>query len=296
MPNTCHSSSRLTVRTNQPNHKINTEPVTIPARVNTVMTNPCTLPRSGNPLFELPKQHIADQPIESTPVIINAESYNLPVHFINHSDRDVVVPKHTCVGAMEKVQESNQNNLSTNATPKPVSQHALSECLAHNDLLPSQRQSIHTPFKKTKVSSDPVLLISPVSHLYNIALKLLMLNPSSKDSTSSNLLNRKDESFVSPEHKLTWKELLTYSTTVHLKFRLQSARPKRTGQLYFLDCTLPPVLAKRLHISNHLALGFYDLLSPKNTSLIQTVTHACCHLAMNASEHPRPFKNPNIIP
>ena len=45
---------------------------------------------------------------------------------------------------MEKVQESNRDNLFTNANPESVSQHALSECLAHSDLLPSQRQSIHT--------------------------------------------------------------------------------------------------------------------------------------------------------
>ena len=172
LPNTYHSSSRLTFYTNQPNHKINTEPVTIPVRVNTMMTNPCTLPRFGNSLLELPKQHIADQPVESTPAIINAENYNSPVHFINHSDRDVVVPKHTYFGAMEKVQESGRDNLSTSATPEPVSQHALSECLAHRVLLPSQRQSMHTPFKKTQVSSDPVLRISPVPHLYNITLTL----------------------------------------------------------------------------------------------------------------------------
>ena len=97
-----------------------------------MMTNPCTFPRSRNSLFELPKQHFADQPVESAPVIIHAENYNLPVHFINHSDRDVVVPKHTYVGAMEKVQESGGDNLSTIATLEPVSQHALSECLAHS--------------------------------------------------------------------------------------------------------------------------------------------------------------------
>ena len=122
-----------------------------------MMTNPCTLPHSGNSLFELPKQHFADQPVESTPVIINTANDNLPVHFINHSDHDVVVPKHTGVEAMEKVQESGRDNFSTNA----------------------------------QVSSDPVLLISPVPQLYNITLTLVMLKPSSKDSTSSNLLNRK---------------------------------------------------------------------------------------------------------
>ena len=80
-----------------------------------MMTNPCTLPCSGNSLFELSKQHFADQPVESTTVIINAENDNLPGH-LNHSDRDVVVSNHTYVGTMEKVQESHQDNLSTNAT------------------------------------------------------------------------------------------------------------------------------------------------------------------------------------
>ena len=81
-------------------------------------------------------------------MIINAANDNLPVHFINHNDCDVVVPKHTYVGAIEKVQESDRGNLSTNATPEPVSQHALSEYLAHSDLLPRQRQSMHTHLKE----------------------------------------------------------------------------------------------------------------------------------------------------
>ena len=112
----------------------------------------------------------------------------------------------------------------------------------------------------------------------------------------NSLFKKQDKSFVSPERNLTWKELLTYGNAVRLKIRLQAARPEKTGQLYFLDWTLPPVLAKRQHISNHLVLGVYELLSPKTTSLIQTVTHACCHLAMNASECPRPLKNPNTFP
>ena len=136
-PNTYLSSSHLTVHTNQPNRKINTKPIIIPARVNTMMTNPCILPRSRNSLFKLPKQHFADQPVEFKSVIINAENYNLPVHFINHSDRDIVVPKHTYVRAMEKVQESGRDNLSTIATPEAVSQHTLSECLAHSAYCPA---------------------------------------------------------------------------------------------------------------------------------------------------------------
>ena len=39
-------------------------------------------------------------------------------------------------------------------------------------------------FKKTQVSSDPVWLISPVPHLYNITLTLIMLNPSCNEHTA----------------------------------------------------------------------------------------------------------------
>ena len=49
---------------------------------------------------------------------------------------------------MEKVQESNQNTLPTNTSLEPVSKRALSKCLAHSDLLPSQRQSMHTLLKE----------------------------------------------------------------------------------------------------------------------------------------------------
>ena len=337
-----------------------------------MMTNPCTLPRSGNSLFELSKQHFADQPVESTPVIINAENYNLPVHFINHSDRDVVVPKHTYVRAMEKVQESDRDNLSTNATPEPVSQQALSECLAHKGLLPSQRQSMHTSLQENSgvfrssisdLSSTPLVQhyidtgnAKPIKQRLNFlkltkwkvdfetntvetGLTLYLANTHYMQSSNSTiiipksgvyrpcqlLLNKKacwmialmltiviiltavashthchfnppfkklNKPLVSSGCNLTWKELLTYGTTLRLNIRLQAARPQKTGQLYFLDWTLQPVLAKRLHISNNPALGVYDPLSPKNTSLIQTVTHAHCHLTINASEHPRPLKTP----
>ena len=112
------------------------------------MIIPCTLPRSGNYLFEPSARNFADHPVHCTPLIINAANDNLPVHLINHSDRDVIVSKHTYVGAMEKVQELYRDRLSTNVTPEPVSQNALSRCLAHSDLLPSQRQSMDTLLKE----------------------------------------------------------------------------------------------------------------------------------------------------
>ena len=63
---------------------------------------------------------------------------------------------------------------------------------------------------------------------------------------------KQNKPLASSGRNLTWKELLTYGTTVRLKIRLQAARPENAGQLYFLDWTLPPVLEKRLHISTTL--------------------------------------------
>ena len=347
--NTYHSSSGLLVHTNPSYYKVYTEPVPIPARVNTMMTNPCTLPRYRNSLFEPSKQHFADQPVESAPVIINAENDNLPAHFINHSDRDVVAPKHTYVGTLEKVQESGRDNLSTNATPEPVSQHALSGCLAHSDLLPSQRQSMHTPLQensgvirssiadlsstplvqhyidtgnakhikqglnflrltKLKVdfetntvetgstlypanthymqSSNSTIIISrpdvyrPCQLLLNkkacwmIALILTIVTTLSAVATHTHChlsppFKKQNKPFVSSEHNFTWKQLLTYGTIVRLKIRLQAPRPEKTGQLYFLDWMLPPVLAKRLHVSDHLAVNASERpRTPQNTNTI----------------------------
>ena len=101
---------------------------------------------------------------------------------------------------------------------------------------------------------------------------------------------------VSSARDITWKDLLTYGTAVRLKIRLQAARSEKTGQLYLLDSMLPPVLEKRLHISKHFVLGVCNPLSPQNTSLIQTVTHARCHFAMKVRERPALPKDPNTIP
>ena len=101
-PTPYHPHPCITVPPNHPYHVIHSAPVTTPARTNTVMTIPCTLPCSRNYLFEPLAQNCADHPVHCTSVIINAANDNLPAHFINHSDRDVVVPKHIYVGAMEK--------------------------------------------------------------------------------------------------------------------------------------------------------------------------------------------------
>ena len=65
---------------------------------------------------------------------------------------------------MEKVQESNQDTLSTNTSPEPVSQHTLSKCLAHSDLLhvitpPPQNNSTGTspnfPLRPRNLFAEP---------------------------------------------------------------------------------------------------------------------------------------------
>ena len=49
--------------------------------------------------------------MQYTPVVINAETDNLPVDFINHSDHEIVIPKLSYVRAMEKVEESDEDIL-----------------------------------------------------------------------------------------------------------------------------------------------------------------------------------------
>ena len=80
-------------------------------------------------------------------------------------------------------------------------------------------------------------------------------------------------------------------------FRSQLVRFKKTRQLYFRDWALPPVLAVRVHLTDHLVLGAYNLLHSQNTTLIQTVTHACCHFVIRDEERPSScIKHPNKIP
>ena len=142
-PNPYHPRSPIILVICQPCHITNSAPVTIPARTNTIMTIPCALSHSGNYLFKTSKQQFVDHPVQYTPVIINAENEKLPLHFINHSDHEVVIPKHSYVRAMEKVQESDEDISYASTSPEPVSHHVLSDCLAQSDLLPNQRQPLY---------------------------------------------------------------------------------------------------------------------------------------------------------
>ena len=80
---------------------------------------------------------------------------NLPIHFINRNDHEVVIPKRSYVGAMEKVQESNQDTLPTNNSPEPVSQHSLSKGLAHSDVQPEITPLPQNNFTETSPNPTP---------------------------------------------------------------------------------------------------------------------------------------------
>ena len=69
---------------------------------------------------------------------------------------------------------------------------------------------------------------------------------------------KQDESFVSPERNLTWRELLAYGSSIGFTVRSLLVEVKKNSRLDFFDWKLRSVLATRLHISNHLALGVYD--------------------------------------
>ena len=98
--------SRISVRPSWPYSIISTKPVTIQVRTNTIMTTLFPLSHRENFSFEPSQQHFVNQPVQYTPVIINAENGNLPVHFINHSDHEDFIPNDSYVEAMKEVQES----------------------------------------------------------------------------------------------------------------------------------------------------------------------------------------------
>ena len=65
------------------------------------------------------------------------------MHFINQNDQEVVIPYHSYVRVMEKVQESDQDICHADISAEPLNQHALSVYLPQSDLLPNQRQRLY---------------------------------------------------------------------------------------------------------------------------------------------------------
>ena len=95
----------------------------------------------------------------------------------------------------------------------------------------------------------------------------------------------------------TWKELLACGTSIRFTVTSQLVESKKNRRLCLLDWALPPVLAKKLQLSNHLVLGAYNPLHLQNTTLIQTVTHALCRFVIRDEESPSSsIKAPNETP
>ena len=167
-PNIYHPHPRTSTKPNQPYHIISNEPVTIPPRANT-MNHPLCPSAFQKLLIRTVWTAFVGQPVHYTPVIINAENDNLPVHFINDSDQEIVIPKHSYVENMEPVNLRNllMNTYYLNAFSKVT-------------FCPTNVNACITSFRKTLVSSDPVLLILPVLPFSNTILILAMLNPSNR--------------------------------------------------------------------------------------------------------------------
>ena len=222
------------------------------------------------------------------------------MHFISHSDHEVIIPKDSYVEAMEEVQESDQDMSPTNTSPEPVSQQTLSKCLVQSDLLPNQCQQVHCIMNSTSTITIPASdIYQPYQLLLNkkvcwmtifilITVVVVMAVASHTHYHFKPPFKDLDKPIVSPACTFTWKELLAYGTLVHLTVRSQPARSEKAVQLYFLDWKLPPVLAKRLQITNHLVLGVYNPLHPQNSSLTHFATHAQCRFAIKDKGHPAP--------
>ena len=103
------------------------------------------------------------------------------MHFINYSDQEVVIHKHSYVGVMEKVQESDQDMYHTDNSLEPlISMHYLN-ALPKVTFSPTNVTNCTRCFRKTLVSSYPLLLILPVPSLSNTISVLGMQNSLNRD-------------------------------------------------------------------------------------------------------------------
>ena len=103
---------------------------------------------------------------------------------------------------------------------------------------------------------------------------------------------KQDESFVSPERNLTWKELLAYGSSIRFTVRSLLVEVKKNSRLDFFDWKLRSVLATRLHISNHLALGVYDPYLLKTPPWFKQAPTLAVTLLWTTESAPTPLKIP----
>ena len=89
-----------------------------------------------------------------------------------------LLSRNSYVGAMQKVQESDQDMCHADISPEPVKQRALSECLARSDLLSNQRQRLYNVLQENSgIFRSSIADITSI-HSSNTTSILGMLNPS----------------------------------------------------------------------------------------------------------------------
>ena len=54
----------------------------------------------------------------------------------------------------------------------------------------------------------------------------------------------------------------------------QAVKYRKNHRLFLLDWESPPVLAEKIHLTNHIVMGVYNPLHPQSGTLIQLFTHA----------------------
>ena len=105
------------------------------------------------------------------PLGINAENKNLPVHFMNHSDQEVVIHKHSYVVTMENDQEWNHNIYLSGTSSEPVNQ-----CTYYLNVLEK------VTFYLTKINNYTMPLQKTLAYFsLSTIMTMGMLNPSNKE-------------------------------------------------------------------------------------------------------------------
>ena len=148
---------------------------------------------------------------------------------------------------MSKPWRKSENQTKIYPTPTLPQNQLVNKCLVQSDILPNQRQQVHCITNSTSIFTIPTsdiyrryqLLINKkacwmtIFILITVVVLTAVVNHTHYYFTPP--FKEPDKPIVSPVRNLTWKELLAYGTTVHLKIRLQAARSEKTSQIYFLD-------------------------------------------------------------
>ena len=133
-----------------------------------MMTNPCTLPRSRNSLFKLSKQHFADQPVKSTPVIINAANDHL--HTLLQENSGVFGSSTADLSSTLLVQHYNDTG-----NAKPIKQRAYRASHHHRQEIEKQvEEMLCNGIIEPSVSpwASPVVLVTKADNTLRLCIDI----------------------------------------------------------------------------------------------------------------------------